>query len=157
MRAAALKQSLPEIEIRVGLDEPAVRAIFFLWELVSLEKGKPYDENRLAAYLMARVERGTLLPVVAWDGDEPVGFCCMMMDTDPFTGETTAFGDHAFVRVEWRGEGVFGDIAQAAADVAGFCSCDALLAPCGNESAFLLRHYENMGFEKAGYLVRRKC
>lgn len=156
MSQAAVKYDEVDVEIRVGLDEPALRAIFYLWRMVSAEKGKPYDEMRLAEYLYARIHGARLLPIVAWDGPEPVGFCCAMIDVDPFTGERILFGDHAFVQREWRGAGVFSALVDAGVAVAELCGCDGVIAPVSNESSYLLRHYESVGFEKVAHIIKRK-
>jgi hypothetical protein len=45
---------------------------------------------------------------------------------------------------------------DAGVATAELCGSEAIIAPMSNESAFLFGAYESRGFEKVGYLIRRR-
>jgi len=142
------------VDVVVGLDERAIRAAFWMWEMVSAEKGKPFDQDRVARYFAGRIEKGSLLPIIAWDGENPIGMVFLSVDEDPFTGEMTAFGDHAFVRPEYRRDGIYRMLVDAGMQAARLCGCEAILAPVGHDAGFLRAFYSERGFQEAGVFMR---
>ena len=143
--------------VSIGLDECHLRAILALWRAWAEEDGvESYSEQRMAQSLANRIRQGCWLPVVAFDGEHPVGMVEVMVLKDPFTGEITAYGDHAFLRPEYRGIKVFEQLALGAILIADVFGATSRILPMGTKTWFLKSLYERLGFEVSGYVMRNK-
>ena len=147
----------PPIEVAVGIDEPQIRAVLSLWADWAEEEGiETYDERRLAMSLARRIHDGVWMPVVAWAGEFPVGMVEVMVLEDPFSGDITAYGDHAYLAEGYRGQGAFDALVQGAIFIAEVLGATVQILPVGTKTRFLMPLYERYGFETAGYVMRRK-
>lgn len=161
MRAAALDRgSYPypsPTHASVALDEEHLRAVLDLWEAWALEdEVETYDENRMVRTLAHHIQNGVWLPVVLWDCEKPVGMVEVLVFEDPFTGEITAYGDHAYLRPEYRGVRDFEKLVDGAVFVADVFGATARVLPVGVKTTFLKPLYERKGFKIDGYVMRNK-
>jgi GNAT superfamily N-acetyltransferase len=160
MRAVALDRGCypypGPVEVSIALDEAHLRAVLALWAAWADEEGvETYDELRMARSLANRIQTGVWLPVVAWDLNTPVGMVETAIFEDPFTGEVTGYGDHAYVLQEYRKARVFEQLVDGAILVGQVFGATVQILPMGTKTWFLKSLYERHGFEVSGYVMKR--
>ena len=157
MSEAALKVEPREVEVTVGLDEPQLRGMLELWQAWTKEEGRVLNTDTWARYVHGRIGSGSFLPIVAWDGNIPVGMAEFGVQVDPFTDQVTGFGDHLYVLPEYRREGVFAAIYRAAEALAWIFDTEAHVLPVSVRAGFLRPYYEREGFKVVGHVMRREA
>ena len=160
MTQAALKamsnaQENRGVEVAVGLDEEQLHGVLDLWKAWMEERGVEWAPERVARYLYMAISAGNWLPVIAWDGDTPVGMTETRFEIDPFTGHLTGWGDRAYVLPEYRTEGVFRGLVEGCFFMGVIMGTEVDGLTVSSESMFLKRFYEKHGFREFGIMMRR--
>ena len=149
-------QTTDGLEIRGVIDERQIMALRDLWTAWTEEKGDGFHPEAWVPYMKTMISSGHYLPLVAYEGDTPVGMVECLWNTDPFTGLKTGFGDHAYVLPEYRSGGLFTELVAAMAAVAERWGTEAEGLPIAKDAQFLIPLYETYGFEVSGTIMRRK-
>lgn len=147
------------VVVEAGLSERQIRARMDLHRAWALEEfGHDLAEESWLRATWGLVNSGCWNLVVVWDGDEPVGIVDMLVIFDPISRELVGHGDHAFVREEYRGSGVFRLLYDAVYNLGVAMGCTKVLAPVGVDATgeFMRKCYEARGFEVSGMTMRKR-
>jgi GNAT superfamily N-acetyltransferase len=143
-------------EIRGEITERQMLALHALWAAWIEAEGAEFHPDVWVAYMQHMVQSGRWFPLVAYDGDEPVGMVECLWQMDPFDGKKTGQGDHAYVLPEHRTAGLFTEMVAAMSDVADMWGTETEVLAVAMDAQFLVPLYEKYGFKVSGTLMRRK-
>lgn len=122
------------------------------------ERGKEISHSGFLESWVEKCNSGTFLQVVGWDGTEPIAMVELRTIYDPLFGETTLYGDHAFVHRPYRRKGLMQQMVQYCVDIAEITGMVKWLVPVtAGENAtapFLKKVYEDFGFEVSGLTMK---
>lgn len=66
-------------------------------------EGVAFNEEHFCESLILSFSEGSLIPLVLWNGDEPVGVVMANVYRELFTGELTAMGGQLYLKPAYRG------------------------------------------------------
>ena len=138
------------------IDEQQVLALELLWKSWIAEKGCEYHPEIWVNYMRNMLQSGHYMPLVAYDGDTPVGMVEAMWTWDPFHGMKHGMGDHAYILPEHRKAGLYTEMVMALSDMADRWQTETESLPVAEDAKFLMPLYETYGFTLSGYLMRRR-
>jgi GNAT superfamily N-acetyltransferase len=146
-----------EITVCCELTDRQLRDLYSLWSTWAEETGYPPPPPKTwCQHVVNRIHSGSICPIIARDGDYPVGCVDVTQFLDPFTGLKTAMGDHAYVRPEYRGRGVFKQMMDAALFAGALYEAERLTMPVSTiDAPFLQRLYEKQGFRHTCNVLER--
>ena len=122
------------------------------------ERGREISHAGFVEAWMEKCRSGTFLQVIGWDGVEPIAMVELRTIYDPLFGETTLYGDHAFVKKDYRYGGLMKQMVQYCIDLAEIMGMVKWLVPvtAGEDATapFLKKVYEDFGFEVSGMTMK---
>jgi len=124
------------------------------------EHGQEMSAQGFASDWMEKERSGTFLQIIGWDGAEPVAMVELRIINDNLLGKQTCWGDHAFVRADYRKKGIMTDLVQFCIDTATLMGLKHWVVPvtAGAQATapWLRGVYEAAGFELSGITMARK-
>ena len=146
-----------EVAIRCEMSDRQLRDLYFVWCAWAKETGLgPPPPRDWSAYVVSRVHFGSIVPIIALDGDFPIGCIDCSYFIDPFTGKRTGSADHGFVGKEYRNTGVFKQMLDACELGIKVYECERIIIPVGlDDAAFLQPLYERHGFRHSVNVLER--
>lgn len=146
----------PDGIVIVGeISERQVLALRDLWGSWTAEKGVEFQVDVWCRYMAHMIRGGRFMPLVAFDGEKPVGMVECQWAIDPFDGKKTGYGDHAYVLPKYRKGALFTEMVAVMAEVADAWKTEAESLPVAMDAQFLIPLYESYGFKVSGTLMRR--
>jgi len=149
----------PEIVVAAGTDREQLQALLSLSQLWALEEhGNDLIVELWAEHTRGKVSTGMWIPLIAWAGPEPVGMVEVSFFDDPGAHYRVGYGDHAFVKEEWRGFGAYRALYDAVHECGKIMGAEEGCIPVGatdEAGKFLKPMYERAGYHVGGYFMRR--
>ncbi len=139
---------MPTNQMRIGsvtgADIPSLlRMVRHEAEYEKLTEGFALTEEKLRAALFGPKPAAEVL--IAWAGDEPVGFCVFFTTFSTFSGQIGLYMEDLFVEQKVRGQGVGGKIMQRLAQIALERDCHGINWSVLKWNENAIRFYRNIG------------
>ena len=151
------------VTFTAGNDPTQMMAAWLNWRRWGLEE---HDvEMNTAGFVnewLTKANSGNFVQLIGWDDDdEPVAMVELMAVHDALLDRTTLWGDHAFVRKDYRKKGVMTELVAFCIDIANVMGIKHWMVPvtAGAEATapWLRKVYEDAGFKVTGITMTRKA
>lgn len=129
----------------------------WLWAQWAEEIHTSFDERLWAKMMVARMMDGALIPIVAYDGDLPIGCVDGAVFRDPMGGALTGMGDHCYVVPSHRNASVARQLIAGCMFIRSFFKCERCIVPVTlRDAPFLERVHAESGFEPWSIIMEWK-